>query len=103
MHHSNESGKNQRSPPEGLSLPYKIIFTKSFKKEFRKLPKDVQEPILKTLEKATINPYSGKKLSGKLEGLWRSRSGKYRLIYLVDEKDSAVVFLDVGLRKSIYE
>ena len=50
-----------------------------------------------------MNPYAGKKLSGKLEGLWRFRAGKYRVIYVIDESESAIVFLDVGLRKSIYE
>jgi len=38
-----------------------------------------------------------------MEGLWRWRTGKYRIIYLIDEKEKAVVFLDVGLRKAIYE
>jgi mRNA interferase RelE/StbE len=55
------------------------------------------------LNKAADNPYAGKRLEGKLGGLWRYRAGKYRIIYLIDEKESAVVFLDVGLRKSIYE
>ena len=84
-------------------MPYETVFTKSFQKEFRKLPKSIQENILKTLEKTIVNPYAGKKLSGKLEGLWRYRAGKYRLIYMIDEKKSAIVFLDVGLRKSIYK
>jgi mRNA interferase RelE/StbE len=55
------------------------------------------------LEKIVVNPYFGKKLSGELAGLWRYRVGKYRVIYLIDEKESAIVFLDVGLRKSIYK
>ena len=84
-------------------MPYNSVFPKSFKKEFRKLPKNVQETVLKTLEKAADNPYAGKRLEGKLEGLWRYRAGKYRIVYLIDEKESVVVFLDVGLRKSIYE
>jgi len=84
-------------------LQYKTIFTKSFKKEFRKLPNGIREIILKTLEKTIANPYAGKQLSGKLEGLWRYRAGKYRVIYMIDERESAIVFLDVGLRKSIYE
>ena len=84
-------------------MQYKTIFTKSFKKEFRKLPKGIREIILKTLEKTIVNPYAGRKLSGKLEGLWRYRAGKYRVIYMIDESESAIVFLDVGLRKSIYE
>jgi mRNA interferase RelE/StbE len=84
-------------------LPYNSVFPKSFKKEFRKLPTNIQEIVLKTLNKAADNPYAGKRLEGKLGGLWRYRAGKYRIIYLIDEKESAVVFLDVGLRKSIYE
>jgi mRNA interferase RelE/StbE len=58
---------------------------------------------LKSLEKAVESPYVGTRLRGKLEGLWRLRVGKYRLIYLINEKEKAIVFLDVGLRKSIYD
>ena len=84
-------------------MSYKSIFTRSFTKEFDKLPKSVKEKILEALEKAVENPYAGTKLRGKLEGLWRWRVGKYSVIYLIDEKEKAVVFLDVGLRRSIYE
>lgn len=84
-------------------MSYKSIFIRSFTKEFDKLPRDVKERILEALEKAAEAPYAGTKLRGKLEGLWRWRIGKYRIIYLIDEKEKAVVFLDVGLRKAIYE
>ena len=84
-------------------MSYKSIFTRSFTKEFDKLPKDVKERILEALEKVAEAPYAGTKLRGKLEGLWRWRTGKYRVIYLIDEKEKAVVFLDVGLRKAIYK
>jgi len=84
-------------------LPYKSIFTRNFTKEFDKLPKNVKERIVEALEKAAENPYIGTKLRGKLEGSWRWRIGKYRIIYLIDEKEKATVFLDVGLRKIIYE
>jgi mRNA interferase RelE/StbE len=84
-------------------LPYKSIFTRGFTKEFDKLSKGIKEQILKTLEKTVENPYSGTKLRGKLGGLWRWRVGKFRVIYMIDEKEKAIVFLDVGLRKSIYD
>ena len=84
-------------------MPYKSIFTRSFTKEFGKLPKSIKEKILEALEKTAENPYTGTKLRGKLEGLWRWRVGKYRIIYFIDEKEKAVVFVDVGLRKSIYK
>ncbi|MGQ9641749.1 MAG: type II toxin-antitoxin system RelE family toxin [Candidatus Bathycorpusculaceae bacterium] len=84
-------------------MPYKSVFTRSFTREFDKLLKGVKEQMLKALEKNLENPYAGTKLRGKLEGLWRWRVGKYRIIYLIDEKKKAVVFLDVGIRKSIYD
>ena len=82
---------------------YKPTFTRGFTKEFDKLPKDVRERILEALEKVAEAPYIGTRLRGKLEGLWRWRIGKYRVIYLIDEKQKKVAFLDVGLRKTIYE
>jgi mRNA interferase RelE/StbE len=48
-------------------------------------------------------PYAGTKLRGKLEGSWRWRTGKYRMIYLIDEEEKVTVFLDVGLGKATYK
>ena len=84
-------------------MSYKSIFTRSFTKEFDKLPRNIKERILEALENTPDAPYAGTKLRGKLERLWRWRIGKYRVIYLIDAKEKAVVFLDVGLRKAIYE
>ena len=84
-------------------MSYKSIFTRSFTKEFDKLPRDVNERIIEALKKVAEAPYAGTKLRGKLEGLWRWRIGKYRIIYLIGEKEKTVVFLDVGLRKTIYK
>lgn len=84
-------------------MPYKSVFTRGFIKQFDKLPKNIKEQVLKGLEKTATNPYAGTKLQGKLKGLWRFRVGKYRVIYTIDEKEKNTVFLDVGLRKSIYD
>lgn len=84
-------------------MSYKSVFTRGFTKEFDKLPKGIKKRILEALEKIVELPYAGTKLRGKLEGLWRWRVGKYRVVYLVDEKEKTIVFLDVSLRKSIYD
>lgn len=76
---------------------------RSFTKQFDKLPKTGKEQVLKGLEKAAVDPYAGTRLQGELAGLWRWRMGKFRVIYSIDEKESTLVFLDVGLRKSIYK
>jgi len=54
------------------------------------------------LEKLAEMPYAGTRLRGRLDGLWRWSVGKYRMVYAIEEKDKMVVFLDVGLRKTIY-
>ncbi|MGB9718516.1 MAG: type II toxin-antitoxin system RelE family toxin [Thermoproteota archaeon] len=42
-------------------------------------------------------------MQGELEGRWRWRVGKYRIIYRVELASQTVILLDVGLRKTIYE
>ena len=83
-------------------MRYKSVFTKGFKREFKKLPKNVKERILDAILKTVTNPYAGTRLHGELQGLWRWRVGKYRVVYMINEKEKTIVFLDVGLRKVIY-
>jgi mRNA interferase RelE/StbE len=85
------------------ALTYKAALTKNFLKEFNKLPENVKDKILRAIDEIVTNPFSGVKLRGELEGRWRWRVGKYRIIYMIDQTPQLVVFLDVGLRKTIYE
>ncbi len=84
-------------------MTYKAALTKNFLKESRKLPEDVKNRVLRAVDEITANPFLGVKLRGELEGRWRWRVGEYRIIYIIDQKSQLVVFLDVGLRKIIYE
>jgi len=84
-------------------LAYKAALTKNFLREFGKLSKEVRDRILRAIDEIVSNPFSGIKLRGELEGRWRWRVGKYRIIYVIDQTHQLVVFLDVGLRKTIYE
>ena len=84
-------------------MAYKAALTKNFLREFKKLPEDVKNRILRAIDEIVINPSLGVKLRRELEGRWRWRVGKYRIIYLIDQTPQLVVFLDVGHRKTIYE
>lgn len=84
-------------------MPYKAALTRGFLREFKKLPEDAGKRILRAIDEILANPFSGIRLRGELEDRWRWRVGKYRIIYLIDETLQLVVFLDVGLRKTIYE
>ena len=83
-------------------MPYRSAFTKGFRREFKKLPKNVKGRILDAILRTATTPYAGTRLHGELQGLWRWRVGKYRVVYVIVEKEKTVVFLDVGLRKGIY-
>jgi len=72
-------------------------------REYKKLPSNIKGRILEAVEKTVANPYAGTKLRGTLEGLWRWRIGKYRVIYTINEREKTIVFVDLGLRKAIYE
>lgn len=84
-------------------MPYKAALTKNFLKGFKKLPEDVKIRVLRSIDEIIANPFLGVKLRGELEGYWRWRVGKYRIVYMVNRTKQLVVFLDVGLRKLIYD
>ncbi|MEM3365949.1 MAG: type II toxin-antitoxin system RelE/ParE family toxin [Candidatus Methanomethyliaceae archaeon] len=84
-------------------MRYEAAVTKNFIKELSKLPKDIRNRILKAIDEILANPLAGVKLRGELEGYWRWRVGKYRIVYKINETQGVVVFLDVGHRKLIYE
>jgi len=84
-------------------LTYKAALTKSFLRELKNLPEDVRDRVLKAIDEILASPFLGVKLRGELDGFWRWRVGKYRIIYLINHASELVVFLDVGLRKTIYK
>lgn len=42
-------------------------------------------------------------MMGELEGSWKDRVGKYRIIYKIDEVNKAIVLYDIDLRERVYQ
>jgi mRNA-degrading endonuclease RelE of RelBE toxin-antitoxin system len=84
-------------------MAYGAALTKRFLRELRKQANGVKERALIAIDEIIANPFLGVKLRGELEGRWRWKIGKYRIIYIIDDSRNLVVFLDIGPRKSIYE
>jgi mRNA interferase RelE/StbE len=76
--------------------------TNHFLRELKKLPADVKARVLLAIEELVSNPFVGIRLRGELDGLFRWRTGDYRIVYKIDEEKRLVVLLDVGPRKAIY-
>ena len=85
-------------------MAYVVRFRPAAERMYDKLPENVRENLKPEIDALEQNPrpYGCKKLVG-MEDLYRIRVGKYRIIYMIDEKENNIVFLDVGLRKSIYD
>ena len=86
-------------------MSYKIEFVKSAIKEFHKLPKDINQRVIKILNILKMDPLSEilkvRKLRGR-ENLFRIRVGDYRIIYSVENSETIIIFR-IRHRKDVYE
>ncbi|HBQ20931.1 MAG: hypothetical protein A2Z91_08760 [Deltaproteobacteria bacterium GWA2_38_16] len=85
-------------------MTYRIEFVSSAEKEFKRLPRDIQERLLKVFKILEIDPYSEilkiRKIQGR-DDLFRIRIGAYRLIYSM-ELSSKIVIIRIRHRKDVY-
>jgi mRNA-degrading endonuclease RelE of RelBE toxin-antitoxin system len=78
-----------------------LYLTKTFQKRFSKLPKTIQNKIETALKEIYLDPYSGKRLLGELEGEFSFRVGTYRIIYCINEQEN-IWIETVRHRKNAY-
>ncbi len=83
-------------------MEYEVFILRRAQKALANLPTQNYPRIRDLIGALASNPRpSGcKKLTGR-EG-WRIRSGDYRIVYEIDDRQSRVTVLDVGHRKDIY-
>ena len=88
---------------------YKIELEKKVQRNLRKQdPVFLRELKRKHLNKIANDPrQAGKRLTGKLSGLWSYHfhfSGtQYRIIYKIFEEQVLIVVIDIGKRENIYQ
>ena len=83
-------------------MRYEVRILQAAEREMDKLPSTVHSRISRRLLSLEDNPRprGAKKLSGRDE--YRLRIGDYRVLYTVDDKDSAVTVFAVGHRREVY-
>ncbi|MCF8367716.1 MAG: type II toxin-antitoxin system RelE/ParE family toxin [Bacteroidales bacterium] len=83
---------------------YKIVFTKSAEKELFNLPSSDLGKTISKIKSLADNPTPTgvKKLKGKIN-LWRIRSGNYRIIYTILEKNVIIEIIRIRHRKDSYK
>ncbi|MFW6285622.1 MAG: type II toxin-antitoxin system RelE family toxin [Nanoarchaeota archaeon] len=84
------------------NLLYDIEFTKSSKKQFLKLNKDLQKRIKNSLLRVRVRPYSYvKKLID--EDVYRLRIGDYRIILDINNNKLIILVISIKHRKNMYK
>jgi mRNA interferase RelE/StbE len=83
-------------------MTYEIFFTDKASKQLKKLEKDEQERLIKSLERIRIRPEA---FVTKLidDPGYRLRVGDYRIILDIKKEKLIILVLMVGHRKNIYK
>ena len=62
-----------------------LRLTRRARRDLEALPETLRDAVLETLIAIGVDPETaGKKLVGRLEGLWSARVGNYRLLYTLE-------------------
>jgi mRNA interferase RelE/StbE len=69
----------------------------------RHLPPEVKRGVTAAVRAVTADPAVGEPLRRDLEGLWKFRVRRFRIVYAVDRAARVVRIFAVGHRHGIYE
>jgi mRNA-degrading endonuclease RelE of RelBE toxin-antitoxin system len=84
-----------------LNRKYIVVQTPKFERAFRKLDSELQRRISTQLLDLEDRPETGKRLHGRLKGLFSLRTGHYRIVYEI--RKEKVILLIVEHRRTVYE
>jgi len=68
-----------------------LRLTRRAREDLKTLPAAIREAVLETLALIGVEPENaGKRLVGRLSGLWSARVGNYRVLYTIEEREVIV-------------
>ncbi len=84
-------------------MSYRIEFTPSAARAFKKLPGAIQGRIAPKIDALTVNPRPhGVEKMGGHENRYRVRVGEYRVIYVISDGLRLVTVAVIGHRREVY-
>ncbi len=85
-------------------MSYKIEFSNGARKQFRKLPPDLQKRIQAKINELAIHPRPNrvKKLQGD-DNSYRIRVGDYRVVYEIKDDILLVIIIRIKHRSEVYK
>jgi mRNA interferase RelE/StbE len=83
--------------------PFRLDFPPETAKFIRRLAPDIKHSVKQALRALGSNPEAGDPLTRELEGFWKYRVRRFRIIYQVDRSMRIIRVYAIGERRSIYE
>jgi mRNA interferase RelE/StbE len=81
---------------------FHVVYRPAAVKALDKIPLSWRRRIVRAIDGLKENPYSGKKLQGKLSGAFSLRVWPYRIIYCIDKIKITIIILEIGHRQEVY-
>ena len=86
-----------------MTVEYRIELLPSAETELVKLPKKARAQVARKIDGLAKEPRpSGCKQLRAADGLYRIRSGDYRVVYRIEEGRLLVLVVRVGIRRDVY-
>jgi len=82
---------------------YRIEVRRRAQRALDKLPKTDFQAVIEAIKDLAQTPRPRGIEKVKSTGLWRIRQGDYRIVYVIDDKESLVTIVRVGHRREIYK
>ena len=85
-------------------MSYQVEFSNSARKQFRKLPSDIQKRIQAKINELAIEPRpNGVKKLQSDDNFYRIRVGDYRVVYEIKDDILLVIVMRVKHRSEVYK
>ena len=85
---------------------WRVTWTRTAENYYLKMSTDYQmkaQKAIRELEAAPLSAKNVKRLHGELEGLYRYRVGKFRMVFRVIEKEREMCILAIASRGDVYK
>jgi mRNA interferase RelE/StbE len=83
--------------------PFRLDIPPHVAEVIRSLHPDLKKSIKSAIRASASDPERGEPLLRELEGLWKFRVRRFRVVYAIDRKMRTIRVMAVGHRQSIYE
>ena len=83
--------------------PYRLDIPPHVGEILRHLPPELKRPVKNALQALARDPGLGEPLLRELEGLWKYRVRRFRIVYAIDRGSRVLRIFAVGHRRTIYE